>query len=296
MTSSRKGRAFCPGHITAFFEACDHEEPLKRGSRGAGFCISLGVHTEVEVREAGEQEVGIWINGRKRDAETTELVVRRIIGSRGVDVKVRSVVELPVSQGFGMSGAGALSTAYALNEALRLKLGKQDLIQIAHVAEVEAMTGLGDVYPQGMGGMDTRLSPGAPPHGKLVRRTARKRIVLCIVGRELRTKRVLADPVMRTRINDIGRECVDDYIGRPSWPKLFELSREFARRTKLASRKILKALEEVESCGGKAGMVMLGNSVFASGDEKRLIRALQKHGKAFSCAVDNKGARLIRQA
>ena len=50
-----RGRAFCPGHVTAFFEICDHEEPVKRGSRGAGFCISKGVQTETTVREGSER-------------------------------------------------------------------------------------------------------------------------------------------------------------------------------------------------------------------------------------------------
>ncbi len=245
------------------------------------------------MRKARDQDIRIWINGKKGLAETTELVVRRMIGSREIIVDIRSEVELSVSQGFGMSGAGALSTAYALDKAMKLGLPKIELIQIAHVAEVEAMTGLGDVYPQSQGGLETRTKSGAPPFGKLARRASRKKLVLCVVGGMLKTKDVLRNPVKRNKINDIGRRFMEEYLKAPTWPKLFELSSRFAESTNLASRKILKVLEEVEAQGGRAGMAMLGNSIFASGDEKKLVRLLKQLGKVFICTVDNQGARII---
>jgi len=293
MTSAK---TFCPGHITAFFEICDHDEPLRKGSRGVGFCISKGVNTEVVVKEAREQKAGIWINGRKKDAETTELVVRRLIGARKLDVKVKSRVELPVSQGFGMSGAGALSTAYALNKAMGLKLSKEELIRIAHIAEVESMTGLGDVYPQSLGGLDVRIKPGAPPHGQIRKKISARSIVLCVLGNELETKKVLRNPVMRKKISGVGRELIEKYQKEPSWPKFFQLSREFAARTDLISQEALSAIEAVEKEGGLAAMAMLGNSIFASGDNKKLKRALKNFGAVFSCRVENRGARLIQRA
>ena len=58
-------------------------------------------------------------------------------------ITINHEIEFPVSAGFGASGAGALSTAFALNELLGeiyepLKCG-----QIAHEAEVMNKTGLG---------------------------------------------------------------------------------------------------------------------------------------------------------
>lgn len=289
-------KAFCPGHITAFFEICDHDEPLRKGSRGVGLCISKGVYTEVVVKESREPKLGIWINGRKTDAETSELVVRRIIGARKLDVKVKSRVELPVSQGFGMSGAGALSTAYALNKTAGLNLSKEELIRIAHLAEVEAMTGLGDVYPQSLGGLDMRVKPGVPPHGQIRKKISARSAVLCVLGEELETKDVLRNPVMRKKISGVGHELIEKYQKEPSWPKLFQLAREFATRTNLISQEALSAIEATEKEGGLAAMAMLGNSIFASGNNKKLRRALKNFGAVFSCRVENRGARLIQQA
>jgi pantoate kinase len=81
-------RAFCPGHITAFFEFVDADEPIRKGSRGAGFCISRGVVTGARTRPAKEQSIQIRINGEVADAETTELVARMLAGSKPMDIKL----------------------------------------------------------------------------------------------------------------------------------------------------------------------------------------------------------------
>ncbi len=110
------GRAFCPGHVTGFFQVCEDADPLKMGSRGAGFCISKGVTTEVRVRPASESSVEVRINGGKAAAVVTETAVNAFLDDPA-EVHVDSTVELPISQGFGMSGAGALSTLFAINDA-----------------------------------------------------------------------------------------------------------------------------------------------------------------------------------
>ena len=55
---------------------------------------------------------------------------------------------LPLGYWFGISGASALATAYALNRLLKLKKSNKELAIIAHIAEVESKTGLGDVTNQ----------------------------------------------------------------------------------------------------------------------------------------------------
>lgn len=289
-------RAFCPGHITAFFEIVDADEPVKRGSRGAGFCISRGVVTEARTRLTKEQNLEIKINGEIVDAETTELVARMLVGSKPLDIKLSSEVELPVSQGFGMSGAGALSAALALNKAAGLGLGREELVSIAHTAEVEAMTGLGDIYPQSMGGMETRLSAGAPPHGEVKSRKSTRNILLYVLGEELKTRNVLGSESSRKNISEIGRDCVDAYIRNPTWQNLCKTSQRFARETGLMSPEIEDAIDAIEAKGGTAGMAMLGNSIFASGEQKRLKRILKGMGDVFQCTIDNRGARLIPRA
>ena len=47
-----QGEAFCPGHVTAFFEVVEDPDPRRKGSRGAGLSLSLGVKTMARVRDA----------------------------------------------------------------------------------------------------------------------------------------------------------------------------------------------------------------------------------------------------
>jgi len=287
-----RAEAFCPGHITAFFEICPSDNPRRRGSRGAGLCTSLGVKTEVKVRDAARQRVRIFLNGEEANADATYTAVRKLIDARRLEVYVTSDVDLPVSQGFGMSGAGALSTALALNAAAKLGLSREEVVGIAHEAEVESGTGLGDIYPQSLGGMDLRLEPGGPPHGVVKRFDVAVPLLLCVIGPPMLTKSVLHDAEKAKVISAEGHRCVEEFKKGPTLENLFGLGREFAVRTGLAGSKLIEA---IDSCGpyGKASMSMLGNSVFCTGNLEVIATILSPYGARFRCEVDSNGARLL---
>jgi pantoate kinase len=291
----RKASAFCPGHITAFFEICENEDVLKKGSRGAGLCLSKGVVTHIEVDEAAELEVSIRIDGERAEDSVTELAVRKMLGDEKFKVTIESENQLPVSQGFGLSGAGALSSVVALADALRSFRPRGDLIRIAHAAEVESKTGLGDIYPQALGGLTIRRSPGAPPFGRITKYRVEQEVVLCVVGEELKTKDVLLNEEVVGRICRVGGELVDSFALEPTMERLFSLSKDFALRTELASEKIARAMEESERFG-LAGMSMLGNSVFAFGDTENLAGTLKKFGTIIRCQVENSGVRVLKRS
>jgi pantoate kinase len=284
--------AFCPGHITAFFEIRDDPDVVKKGSRGAGLCLSKGVVTTVNVSDSKDQEVSVYLDGRLKDDTVTGLAVRKWLGNQMLKVEVNSVNQLPVSQGFGMSGAGALSAIMALDDATGSKQSIEDMVRTAHIAEVESLTGLGDVYPQAFGGLVIRELPGAPPYGKLKRIEIEQELVLCILGGELETREILQDKKAVKRINRSGNMRVDSYISNPDLERLFILSEDFAKDAELASDRIIDAIESCEDLG-YAGMSMLGNSVFACGETEHLVNALKRYGKVIRCEIDNRGARVI---
>ena len=286
-------KAFAPGHITGFFEICDGpSDPLRKGSRGAGVNLSLGVLTTVEASEAGRQSVDIRLNGRKAPAETTLAAVLEIIGKRKLQVSVRSEVQLPVGQGLGMSAAGALSTALALSSELRLPHTLHRAGQAAHIAEVQTRTGLGDVCGQMRGGWEIRVRPGFPPYGFVDRMPAPKmRMAICVPGEPVATKRVLGDPAMRRSINRTGRACMNEMLEKPTLENFFWLSYRFARQTGLASKETLLLVDEIMTRNlGQAGVSMIGNSVFAVGDVAGLRNLMKGHGKVYLCETDLSGA------
>lgn len=287
-----QGEAFCPGHVTAFFEVCDDPDPRKKGSRGAGLSLSLGVRTMARVREAPQPSLEILVNGRRTKAEVTEAAARKVLGSRSYEVKILSDTPLPVSQGFGVSSAAALSTTLALDEALGSGMKRDELVALAHIAEVECSTGLGDVVPASQGGMDLRLKPGAPEHAEVRKFEVHRDLLLAVVGPELQTRSVLRDPAKVAAINRNGGSCVQAFAERPTLDRLFDLGNRFAEETGLANRTILEVVR-ASRMFGRASMAMLGNSIFAEGGREELATLYLKFGTLMRCEIDNEGARVL---
>lgn len=287
-----EGEAFCPGHVTAFFAVHDDPDPRVKGSRGAGLSLSLGVRTLARVRDAPQRSIDLLLNGRRQKAEVSRWVAEKLVGPRVMEVKVLSETPLPVSQGFGVSAAGALSTALALDDALGLGLPRDELVAIAHEADVVSGTGLGDVVPASLGGMDLRLKPGAPGHAEVRTTPVNADILLAVLGAEMPTRSVLGDPAKVAAINAAGSAMVEEFSRNPSFERLFDIGNRFAENTGLASRTVVEVIR-ASRMFGRATMAMLGNSVFATGNSEQLSTLYLRFGTLQRCEVDNEGARLL---
>lgn len=280
---------FCPGHITGFFQICEHKDVLRSGSRGAGLCVDLGAHSVVQMEE-GNGEVFVRMEGKEADLPVTVSAVSKVIEDRRVDVTVDARLDLPVGQGFGMSAAGALSAAHGASELLKLPF--KVAIRAAHEAEVEHRTGLGDVAALSRGGITFRREEGVPPFGRIDRINAEPDVVLCVVGAPLSTAEVLGDAAKRARVNAVGKECVKRMALSPTLATLMRLSREFMSKTQLATGEVEEAVRAAEEYG-PASMAMLGNSVFGVGASKDQDRILSERGQTFRTRVDWRGPRVI---
>lgn len=287
-----QGEAFAPGHVTAFFEICEDSNPRKMGSRGAGLSLTLGVTTTARIREASMPSLEVFVNERRTRAEVTERAVAKVLEDRPYEVKILSESLLPVSQGFGVSAAAALSTVLALDDALGLGVKREELVALAHETEVECGTGLGDVVPASMGGMDLRLEPGAPDFADVRKYEIRKPLMLAVVGPEIRTKSVIRNPAKAATINRVGSACVKEFVTDPTFERLFELGARFAEETGLASKTLLEVVR-ASRMFGRASMAMLGNSIFAEGSRQELASLFLKFGTILRCEVDNEGARVL---
>ncbi len=284
-----QAKAFCPGHITGFFQIMEHRDPMRSGSRGAGLCVNLGATSTVRMEE-GNGEVIVSINGKEDKAPVTAAAVSNVILDRMVDVYVDTTLDLPMGQGFGTSAAGALSAAQATCELLELPF--RVALRAAHEAELSNHTGLGDVAALSRGGLTFRRKEGLPPFGLIDRINAEPEVVLCVVGGPISTPKILGDPAMRRAVNDVGKECVKQMALSPTLATLMRLSREFMVRTRLATSEVEYAVKAAEEYG-PASMAMLGNSVFAVGHVKDQDRVLSEMGSTFRCKVDWRGPRLL---
>jgi len=283
-------KAFCPGHITGFFQICEAADPLSAGSRGAGMCISLGATSKIWVSHSQMQAIDVLIDGKKSRAEVTRMALRQLLGRDKLKVEVSTNLDLPQSQGFGMSAAGSLSASLALAEVLGRK--EEEAFEAAHTAEIVCRSGLGDVSAIHRGGITIRKRPGLPPIGEVVRIDGTPEVVLAVVGKRLLTKSVLSDTARRRAINKNGSKRVDEISENPTIEKLMELSASFAFESGLASKRILGAMDAASKLG-MASMSMLGSSVFAIGDKKGLATVLSDYGPVWVCRVDVKGPHTI---
>jgi pantoate kinase len=285
----RQAMAFCPGHITGFFQICRHKGVLETGSRGAGFSITLGAESRV-VLEDGEGKLDIFVNGAHAKARVTEMAMEKLLAGEKLNAKVFTTLQLPVAQGFGMSAAGALSSALAV--AQLLGKGEDAAYEAAHEAEVTCGTGLGDIAALKCGGIEFRAKEGLQPYGEVVPIDGDLDVLLCKVGPTIDTTSVINNAAKSAAINESARKCVEKFAKDMSIDNLFEISHEFADASGLATDKVKAALNVVGK-DGKAAMCMVGNSIFVTGpDLGHLERKLAHLGTVYEAKVDHKGPRL----
>jgi len=247
-------QAFVPGHVTGFFTSNPDPDPTKAGSRGAGIALSEGV--TVTVRPSSE--AAVVLNG-----ETTRMeAVERVLRTLELRAEVRGVTDLPLGAGFGVSGAMALGGALAANSAFDRRLSENELVTIAHGAEVEAGTGLGDVVAQARGGIPIRLEPGGPQNNLLDGIPAQRRVEYHVMG-SLSTDDVLSDDT--GAITEAGKTALSAVVGEPTVDQFVRASRRFSRESGLLTADVKRVITDVTEAGGTAMMAMLGETVVAFG-------------------------------
>jgi pantoate kinase len=260
-------KAFVPGHITGIFRIHDeHDDPLRCGSTGAGFCVDIGTTTTVKLVDSTKVEVSVAYNGRPIEATVTTTVIQRLLQQHHRVCKVEAEHEskLPIGVGFGASGSGALGTALALSSLIDEDFDPQEAATHAHYAEVVNHTGLGDVIAQTAGGAEVRVKPGAPGIGELVRIPVNGSFNVVLAGAPgLETRRVLTNNEHRERIIKVADALMEELSSNPTIDNFVSSSKQFARSIGLMTSRVKSALGELETAGqSDSSMVMLGDSIF----------------------------------
>ena len=260
-------RAFAPGNISCVFKVIPHADAARMHSLGMGFTVTEGV--EVTVSEHHETEV--LFNGEHINFPTVRAVVSRLTQNSGIaGIQVDITSSLPLGCGFGLSGAAALATAYALNELLQMHKDAEELAMIAHIAEVENRTGLGDVCSQYHGGCLVKLKEGAPLVADRLP-IAEQPIYYRYFG-PIQTSEVLGNREQTARINraaDVALNVLQTLTSAESSPELFNacftVSKRFSVESGLLSDvQVIDTIAQIEAEGGVASMIMLGNGVFST--------------------------------
>ena len=290
---SEMARAFAPGNISCVFKVIPHADAARMHSLGMGFTVTEGV--EVTVSEHHETEV--LFNGQRINFPTVRAVVNRLTQNSDITgAKVNITSPLPLGCGFGLSGAAALATAYALNELLHLHKDAETLAMIAHVAEVENRTGLGDVCSQYHGGCLVKLKEGAPLVADRLP-IAEQPIYYRYFG-PIQTSEVLGNREQTARINraadvalDVLQTLTSANAGVPVTESVrgsnelfnacFAVSKRFSVESGLLSDvQVIDTIAQIEAEGGVASMIMLGNGVFSTHPFEEAVETKLVHNPA----------------
>ncbi len=300
------GVAFCPAHVTGFFKAeLDEKSNLEElGSQGAGFSIQKGVKTTVRTRKKTQYDDSNFhlnILGYQTDnAQVSEFVIKKFLRLAGPDVfvDVDHNITVPVGYGLGCSGAVALSLGLALNQALDTGLSKEQVGLIAHRAEIECQTGLGDVLASYHGGFEIRTKSGAPGHGVVKKMKSENYCVVIICFSPISTKRFISERLHS--INGLGGKMVTKLERSKNIIEFQDMSLEFAKYVDVITPKMARVISDLNKNGINCGVAMFGETVFSlvpKDKENKVIEILKKYddGIVITSKIDNAGARTTKK-
>ena len=275
-------KAFAPANISCIFKVYEHKNPRCAGSYGLGFTLNEGVTVEVSIAKRNE----VVFNGVSINFPTVIGVIKMLTKEK-IRVCIKS--KLPLGCGFGLSGASALATAYAINGLLKLKKSKKELAIIAHTAEVENKSGLGDVVNQYYGGFCIKSRPSS--YFRVEKLPLSNIDVYCRHFGRISTKSIITNAKIRNKINDAADSSLSKIQSLTKYNKnkikfkdVIRISKDFAVNSGLLkNKKIIRTIKNIEKNGGNASMIMLGNSVFSD----------RKFKGASRFKISGKGAHLI---
>jgi len=297
--------AFCPAHITGFFKAHlgNNQNNLEDlGSMGAGFSIKQGVITRVKIKTKNNQESNyrITTHGYQSDkTDVSEYVLNEFLKLGEYSTKFFEIehdISVPVGYGLGSSSAVALSLSFALDQALKTKLDKTRIGQIAHNAEVNCKTGLGDVLASFHGGFEIRVKPGAPGIGHVEKIVTDKISIVMICFSPISTNKFIKERL--SQINGLGGKMVNRLLESKNYEHFQDMSLEFAKYVDVMTPRMQKLVDELSENNIKCGIALFGETVFSmipQEEEAKVLGIIQKYpdGIIIKSELDNNGARVL---
>ena len=297
--------AFCPAHITGFFKAHledNHDNLENLGSMGAGFSIKQGVTTRVKVTTKDNQESNFKIttHGYQSDkTDVSEYVLNEFLKLGEFTDKffdIKHDITIPVGYGLGSSSAVALSLSFALDQALETKLDRVIIGQIAHNAEVNCKTGLGDVLASYHGGFEIRVKPGAPGIGHVEKIDTEKISIIMICFSPISTNKFIKERL--SQINGLGGKMVNRLLESKNYEHFQDMSLEFAKYVDVMTPRMQKLVDELSENNIKCGIALFGETIFSmvpQKEESKVVEILKKYsdGIVIQSELDDNGARVL---
>lgn len=309
----KKAKAFAPAAISSFFEIHDTQagKPItdleKVGAIGGGFGLERGVTTTVTAKEAEKNVINVFINSKPAlKAKTTKQVVETLLGKTATKyaVTVEHQIEVPIGTGFGTSAGGALTAGLALREAIGMPLTYNQIGKIAHVAEIQCLTGLGTVSSLTFsGGCVLVVEPGAPGVCQIDRIpiSPEYMVVAGFFKSKISKDSVLNSQQKKKEINNYGKKALEAILTEPTLENFLECCWDFSQKAGFATEKICHLVESAKKAGAVgAAQNMIGEAVHAIVQEKNVnsvaeaFKQTLPQQQVIVSKIDFQGARLIK--
>ncbi len=264
------------GHVTLLFSI--HSNSLlsrNQGSKGAGFCLEDGVEVSIKRTDNEADKISVTTidgstldGGLKLYSDLIESFRELFQINERIDVDVR--LELPISQGFGMSAAGLLATSLCLGEFFD-RGDEGQLARLAHRIERQISGGLGDILGLWAGGCELRTKPGSPPSPGVAQgfSVGCKALLVWDPDGMKHTSGYIDDPSWKKKITLAGEASVNRLMQNPwdigVWDILLQEADKFALESGLLEEKTRADLLDVVLTNATTNMschlCMLGTSL-----------------------------------
>ncbi len=237
-----------PLHVSGFWVPYYGSTPTLTGSVGAGLTLKPYLTAKVTGVDGAVFLNNVEIQGGLRNS------IVRLTGVERFGVAAEAPAGL--GEGFGLSAALAIVMAVSAQLTSQHELRLEEAFRHAHIAEVENLTGLGDVIAEALGGgLVVRVRPGPPGLGEAFNVKVRDKVNVSavLIGRTS-TPEMLKD--FAGRISLYGREALARFLRNPGLEVFAENARLFSRLTGMMSPEVEGRVSNILKQALRSGCVI----------------------------------------
>ena len=259
-------KAYSPAGISGFFAPYINPTIRETGSIGGGVTIKEGI--TVEVYDSPDEEVHVYINGKKMENSLAEYVTLKLMNEADIStgLTIRQTIKPPIGYGYGTSAASAIATGLAVARYLNINKTLYDIGRIAHETEIIFRTGLGTV--QGI------LNPGivlirrhGEPGEAFVDNIIYDEEIYVITGwyRPIDTKQVLEGGANLEYLKYLGEKTMEKILKDPTPQNLMLRCWEYAQKAGFLTPTLENIIKTIWNIDGVIGVTqnMIGEAFFA---------------------------------
>jgi len=237
-----------PLHITGIWIPFTRRNKQISGSIGAGLLLKPTVIAEVE--KCRGESCGISICFERHCYKEISVVdaLRSLLPD--VSRRISISIDLPVPLGMGYAVSAAIALSVAVGYGVHRDMTVDEAATYAHIAEIKAGTGLGDVVAMLYGrGLEIRTVPGGPGYARVENiPISNEKLVYSIWYGEPLSTEDMHRSIGERAFADV-LPLFQELLRKPSLEVFLEVSRRFSIMSRMAPREVIGDLDNMVNDG-----------------------------------------------